>query len=155
MLAKLHDDGQIADVVANIIATGDGSLRAAAAAQVILFAMDVHTQPWRETHRARLVKGNTASGLAPTPEEVDWQLGRYQAGTLARLYRILGALGGEAAADYAFAEASDTSSPLDLRMLALDLAENLAASGARRHADDLSKLSADLHAAKREHADTN
>jgi len=57
---------------------------------------------------------------------------------------MLSALGGEAVADYAYTEARNPSLPLERRVLALDLAENVASSGARRHADQLAKLATEL-----------
>ena len=72
----------------------------------------------------------------------------YQFAKLQRLYRMLSALGGESAVDYAFAEASNTSLPLGRRLLAVDLAENLMRSGTQRHAREIPALSAELHGAQ-------
>lgn len=132
-----------------ILATGDPLLREQAAARVVVLATVVGQDEWRSSRRrGDLVAANTASGLHPTPEQLEEQFQAWQTAELARLFRMLSALGGETAMDYAFDVASSFNLPLARRVLAIELAENLMRSGARRHAAQIPKLSAELHGAR-------
>jgi hypothetical protein len=144
LLRHLQDEHEIFETVSKILATGDPVLRERAAAQLVLFVTTVGGTTWRESHRERLAAADRLSKLAPTPAQFEEQLDQYQEMELQRLYRPLAALGGEAAMDYAFDEASDTASSIRRRRLAVDLAENLLRSGARRHAEQLPVLAEEL-----------
>ena len=149
LLTALHadDDHGLPEAVARILETGDPALRETAATRVVLLATVIGGSAWRDSARRRLETANSASGLAPTPEQLEHQLDDYQLSTLARIYRSMAALGGEAAADYAFGEAAKESLSLRRRLLAIDLAENLMRSGARRHAAEIPGLAAKLRRA--------
>jgi hypothetical protein len=130
--------------VLRVLATGNPALRESAAARVVLAATIVGGSRWRDAQRAKLAEADAISKLHPTSEQFEEQLNMFQLEELKRLYRLLSALGGEAPADYAFSEATNSTLSLERRLLALELAENLQRAGARRHADQLSALSAEL-----------
>jgi hypothetical protein len=144
VLRRLHDERQIVEAVSDILAAGDPHLQAAAAAQVILVATRIGQSAWRDAHREKLAIANKISTVNATPAQFEAQLDQYQEMELQRVYRLLGALGGEAAMDYAFEEASDTAQSTRRRALALKLAEDLARAGARRHADQIPALADEL-----------
>jgi len=137
-------------VVSKILATGDAAKREAAAASVVVLATVVGGAAWRGSGRRALEAANSASGLSPSAAEFEDQLDTYQLEELETVYRALAALGGEAAADYAFDEATDTSLPLKRRLLAVDLAENLLRSGAKRHAEQIPALARKLRRAEKD-----
>jgi len=148
VLRRLHDERQIVDAVSEILAAGDPQLQAAAAAQVIVAVTRVGETTWRDAHRERLAMANRLSTVNPTAAQFEEQLDQYQEMELARIYRLLGALGGEAAMDYAFEEASKTAQSARRRLMALELAEDLARVGARRHASEIPALAEELRQTK-------
>jgi hypothetical protein len=123
-LAKLEGSrADVQDGAKEIAESGDEATKRAAAPILVKRIRAMREPAYRDELRPLLEKANEQSKLAPTPEQLEWQVRTYQDEIVVGLVKSAGKIGGPAITAYLVELAQDKEASRDVKQAALDALE--------------------------------
>lgn len=127
-LSRIRGDGRVgAEEIKRLAKEGTPEQRDEAVKILLDRIMHVDSAGWREVKRPALIKANAASGVQPTPEQLEKQLDTYRDEEAVASWKVLAELGGAGVQEAALRDAQRKDVGIRRRRIALEVAKRFGA----------------------------